>query len=100
MAYEAVNQYFAPKTESDRRYVAVLLLDATWDPGSNMIRGHAAMGGSSGLIQMGIFGSQSLHAWPSYIEEVTPAVSLIMNHFHHETMYMPGRVVLNNQNSG
>jgi len=93
VAYEAVNQYFAPKTESDRRYVAVLLLDATWDPGSNLIRGHAALGGGSGLIQMGIFGSQSLHAWPSYIEEVTPAVSLILCRFHQSIMYLAQRVV-------
>lgn len=93
MAYEAVNQYFAPKTESDRRYVAVLLLDATWDPGSNLIRGHAALGGGSGLIQMGIFGSQSLHAWPSYIEEVTPAVSLTLDRSYHSTRHLAERVI-------
>ncbi|KAF3931690.1 hypothetical protein ABW19_dt0202864 [Dactylella cylindrospora] len=72
IAYKAVNQYFAPKSVYDKKYVAVLILDSKWDVKSNLITGHAALGGGAGLIQMGIFGSHSLHSWPTFIEDVVP----------------------------
>ncbi|KAF3920727.1 hypothetical protein AA313_de0206232 [Arthrobotrys entomopaga] len=73
IAYEAVEKYFAPRSAYDRKYVAVLILDSKWDVTSQTITGHAALGGGSGFIQMGIFGSHSLHAWPSFIEDVVSA---------------------------
>ncbi|KAK6543226.1 hypothetical protein TWF694_007123 [Orbilia ellipsospora] len=72
IAYDAVEKYFAPKSAYDKKYVAVLILDSKWDVASQVITGHAALGGNAGLIQMGIFGSHSLHAWPVFIEDVVP----------------------------
>ncbi|KAK6360774.1 hypothetical protein TWF730_006896 [Orbilia blumenaviensis] len=73
IAYKAVEKHFSPKTAFEKKYVAVLILDSRWDPSSNIITGHAALGGGSGLIQMGIFGSHSLHSWPTFIEDIVPA---------------------------
>ncbi|KAK6527859.1 hypothetical protein TWF281_009129 [Arthrobotrys megalospora] len=73
IAYKAVEKHFAPRTVYDKKHVAVLILDSKWDPTSNIITGHAALGGGAGLIQMGIFGSHSLHAWPTFIEDVVPS---------------------------
>ena len=76
IAYKAVEKHFAPKSSYDRKYVAVLILDSKWDHIANLITGHAALGGGAGLIQMGIFGSHSLHSWPTFIEDVVPSVRL------------------------
>ncbi|KAK6505276.1 hypothetical protein TWF481_007185 [Arthrobotrys musiformis] len=75
IAYQAVEKYFAPKTAYERKHIAVLILDSKWDPASKVITGHAALGGGSGLIQMGIFGSHSLHSWPTFIEDVVPSLT-------------------------
>ncbi|KAK6345070.1 hypothetical protein TWF718_007007 [Orbilia javanica] len=73
IAYQTVEKHFAPKTIYEKKYVAVLILDSKWDTSSNVITGHAALGGGSGFIQMGIFGSHSLHTWPAFIEDVIPS---------------------------
>ncbi|RKO86426.1 putative peptidase family-domain-containing protein [Blyttiomyces helicus] len=51
-------------------YVAGLLLDSRWDPASNATRGHVALGGGSGHVRLGIFGSHLTHAWPAYLGEI------------------------------
>ena len=86
IAIEALIAYGAP---FDRPcYVSVLLMDSHWD--GQLIRGHAALGGGAGQIQLGIFGSHSLHAWPSCFENVVSA-------FHDTTLTDP-RYVGNDAN--
>lgn len=74
IAMEAVKRYFNPRP-GQKRYVSVLLLDSHWDPEVKTIRGHAALGGGDGTIQLAIFGSHALQSYPSSIEEVVPAFS-------------------------
>ena len=57
IASEAVRDYFQP-LPGQKQYVSVLLLDAQWDKQARMIKGHAALGGGGGEIQLAIFGSQ------------------------------------------
>ncbi|KAF3168489.1 hypothetical protein TWF225_011795 [Orbilia oligospora] len=75
VAYKTVEKHFSPKSVYERKHVAVLILDSKWDPASQVITGHAALGGGSGFIQMGIFGSHSLHSWPKFIEDVVPSLT-------------------------
>lgn len=73
IAGEAVTEYFKP-SPGQHQYVSVLILDAHWDKSTNLITGHAALGGTYGSgIHMGIFGSHALHSYPTSIEEVVPA---------------------------
>ncbi|KAI4204661.1 MAG: hypothetical protein LQ350_000976 [Teloschistes chrysophthalmus] len=72
IAMEAVKGHFKPML-GQKQYVSVLLLDAHWDTQSRTITGHAALGGGSGEIQLGIFGSQALQSYPSCLEDVIPA---------------------------
>ncbi|CAG8571291.1 8210_t:CDS:2, partial [Scutellospora calospora] len=65
---DALQEYGAPFDK--KCYVAGLILDSHWDPKMKLIRGHAALGGGSGHIQLGIFGSHTTHAWPKFLEEV------------------------------
>ena len=74
IALGAVRDHFRPNPQQ-RQYVSVLILDAHWDPEVGTIRGHAALGGGAGNIQLAIFGSQALQSYPSSIEEVVPAFS-------------------------
>lgn len=74
IAMEAVRDHFKPMP-GQKQYVSVLLLDAHWDTTAKTIRGHAALGGGGGEIQLAIFGSQALQSYPSSIEEVAPAFS-------------------------
>ena len=73
-ALDAVKEYFKPESNT-KQYVACLILDSRWDAQRQLITGHAALGGGSGEIQLGIFGSQALHTYPSTIEEVVPALT-------------------------
>lgn len=50
-----------------------MFIDSQWDAKEQTIRGHAALGGGVGDIQLGIFGSHALHSYPSSIEEVFQA---------------------------
>ncbi|CAI4214617.1 unnamed protein product [Parascedosporium putredinis] len=72
IAAEAVKDYFKP-TSGQKQYVSVLILDAHWDPAAKTIRGHAALGGSVGDLQLAIFGSHCLQSYPASFEEIVPA---------------------------
>ncbi|KAI9850755.1 MAG: hypothetical protein M1838_005166 [Thelocarpon superellum] len=74
IAMDAVRNYFQPMA-NQKQYVSVLLLDSHWDPNVGTIRGHAALGGGAGEIQLAVFGSQALQSYPSSLEEVVPAFS-------------------------
>uniref|UniRef100_A0A093XZI8 Putative zinc metalloproteinase n=1 Tax=Talaromyces marneffei PM1 TaxID=1077442 RepID=A0A093XZI8_TALMA len=74
IAKEAVTAYFRPHPEQNR-YVSVLLLDSHWDTASQVITAHAALGSDGGNIKMAIFGSHSLHSYPSCLEEVASVFS-------------------------
>ncbi|RFU31992.1 hypothetical protein B7463_g4365, partial [Scytalidium lignicola] len=74
IASEAVQEYFKP-LPGQKQYVSCLILDTHWDKKAKVIRGHAALGGGGGNIQLGIFGSHALQSYPSCFEEVVPAFS-------------------------
>jgi len=73
-AMDAVKAHFKP-LPGQKQHVSVLLLDTHWDKQAKTIRGHAALGGGGGEIQLAIFGSHCLQSYPSSIEEVVPALS-------------------------
>lgn len=72
IAKDAVKKHFKMGT-GQKRYAAVLLLDSHWDRDLELIRGHAALGGSSDELSLAIFGSHALQTYPSCIEEVGSA---------------------------
>ncbi|KAL5606430.1 hypothetical protein BROUX41_002846 [Berkeleyomyces rouxiae] len=72
IATHAVRDYFKPEA-GHRLYVSVLILDSHWDTASNVITGHAALGGANGDMNLAIFGSHCLYSYPSSFEEVVPA---------------------------
>lgn len=74
IAGEAVKDYFKPKP-GQKHYVSCLFLDTHWDPKVKTIRGHAALGGGDGDLQLAIFGSHALQSYPASLEEVAPAFS-------------------------
>lgn len=74
IATNAIKKYFNARP-GQKLYVAALLIDAHWDPKVGTIRGHAALGGGDGELQLAIFGAQALQSYPSSIEEVVPAFS-------------------------
>ncbi|KAI9755844.1 MAG: hypothetical protein M4579_004126 [Chaenotheca gracillima] len=69
---DAVRKYFQPMG-NQTQYVSVLILDSHWDKKIGTVRGHAALGGGAGNIQLAIFGSHALQSYPSCLEEVVPA---------------------------
>lgn len=72
IAAEACRDYFHT-TPGQKLYVSCMFIDSQWDAKEQTIRGHAALGGGVGDIQLGIFGSHALHSYPSSIEEVFQA---------------------------
>lgn len=72
IAADAVKDYFQMKP-GQKQYVSCLFLDSHWDTNHQVIRGHAALGGGVGDLQLGIFGSHALQSYPSSIEEVWQA---------------------------
>ena len=72
IAMEAVRNHFQP-IPGQKQYVSVLILDSHWDKAAKTIRGHAALGGGGGEIQMAICGSHALQSYPSSIDEIVPA---------------------------
>ena len=72
IAKRAVTNYFQP-LEGQKLHVSVLLLDSHWDTASQIITGHAALGGGTGDLRLAIFGSHCLQSYPSSFEEVVPA---------------------------
>lgn len=49
---------------------ACMFLDSHWDPQSNLLLGHAALGGGLSDLRLAIFGSQGLWSWPNCYEEL------------------------------
>ncbi|KAB8221306.1 putative peptidase family-domain-containing protein [Aspergillus novoparasiticus] len=74
IAKDAVKDYLHLQP-GQKQYVSVLLLDSHWDTGSQTITGHAALGSGGDDVKMAIFGSHSLHSYPSSLEEVVDAFS-------------------------
>ena len=72
IAVDAVKKHFNP-LPGQKLHVSVLLLDAHWDMDARTIRGHAALGGGTGDLQLAVFGSHCLQSYPSSFEEVAPA---------------------------
>jgi len=72
IAAEAIKERFQI-VPGHKHYVSCMFLDSTWDTENQTIRGHAALGGGMPDLQLGIFGSQALHSYPSSIEEVFQA---------------------------
>lgn len=68
----AIEKYFNLR-DGQKLYVACLILDSHWDREANTILAHAALGGSSDRLNLGIFGSHALQSYPSCIEEVVPS---------------------------
>ena len=74
IAMDDVRKHFSP-AQGQTQYISVLLLDSHWDTREKTIRGHAALGGGGGDIQLAIFGSHAIQSYPSCLEEVAPAFS-------------------------
>ena len=74
IAMDDVRKQFSPMN-GQKQYISILLLDSHWDSQVKTIRGHAALGGGGGDIQLAIFGSHSIQSYPSCLEEVVPAFS-------------------------
>ncbi|KAJ2227886.1 hypothetical protein IWW45_006836 [Coemansia sp. RSA 485] len=68
LAIEAVRDYDG--ISSDDAYVVCLTADSRWDPDLGVILGHAAVGGGSGSLRLGVFGSHTTHSWPANAEEI------------------------------
>ncbi|KAF2758292.1 putative zinc metallo proteinase [Pseudovirgaria hyperparasitica] len=74
IAADAIRAYFSiPNGQT--QYVAAMFLDSHWDKEVQTIRGHAALGGSVGNLQLAIFGSHALQSYPACLEEVGTAFS-------------------------
>lgn len=63
----------SPEFRGKRAQVSALILDST-KQGDNIV-GHAALGGSHGNYQLGIFGSHTTFSWPATLAEVVPCFS-------------------------
>lgn len=77
-ATEALGHPSAPSCfrNPNGAYVAVLLLDAHWDPQRQLLLAHAALGAGGPVSQgckIGVFGSHSCWSWPRTLTEVAPA---------------------------
>jgi hypothetical protein len=75
VALEAVRDHPEFKVQGGEKvHVAAMFLDSVWDRGKALITGHAALGcEDAGGVALAIFGSHTLFAWPSCIEEIVPA---------------------------
>lgn len=71
---QAVRQHFQPRP-GQKAFVTALILDSHWDNELKSVTGHAAFGASGESINLAVFGSQSLHSYPSCIEEVVPSLT-------------------------
>lgn len=66
----------APFHNPQGAYVAVLILDAHYDPQKKLLLGHAALGAGGPMgpgCKIGVFGSHSCWSWPRSIKEIVPA---------------------------
>jgi hypothetical protein len=68
----ALKKHGGPFASSAHPIVAGLILDSTFDPESNLILGHAALGCSKPQgLSLGVFGSHLTYSWPRFLEEVS-----------------------------
>lgn len=74
IATRACHDHFQPRP-NQVHYVAAMYLDTHWDPAVKTIRGHAALGGGDGKIQLGIFGSHCLQSYPASFDQINDAFS-------------------------
>ena len=72
IALKTCHEYFNPQG-NQTHYVAAMYLDSYWDPVTKVIRGHAALGGGDGQIQLAIFGSHCLQSYPASLDQVNEA---------------------------
>lgn len=77
-ATEALNHPSAPPCfrNPNGAYVAVLTIDAHWDPTQKLLLAHAALGAGGPVSpgnKIGVFGSHSCWSWPRSLPEVVPA---------------------------
>lgn len=73
IALDALKAHGFPfEDKGENVMVAAIFIDTHWDKKQNLILGHAALGGGGDYINLAIFGSHSLHAWPSCLEKVVP----------------------------
>lgn len=77
-ATEALNHPSAPACfrNPNGAYVAVLTIDAHWDPQQKLLLAHAALGAGGPLgpgNKIGVFGSHSCWSWPRSLPEVVPS---------------------------
>lgn len=72
IALDAIRKHGGPfEYSGENVMVAALFLDCHWDVEKKLIVGHAALGGGSGHIRLGIFGSHALWSFPSCLEKIT-----------------------------
>ncbi|KAJ4288701.1 hypothetical protein N0V88_007234 [Collariella sp. IMI 366227] len=65
----------APFTSTSHPIVAGLILDSHYDPSTNFILAHAALGiHQPNGLSLGMFGSHLTYAWPRFLEEVAPCL--------------------------
>lgn len=74
IALDTVKRHFSP-SPGQKQYVSCMFIDSQWDRNNSTIRGHAALGGGDGTLQLAVFGSQALWSYPTHLEEVVPAFS-------------------------
>ncbi|KTW31583.1 hypothetical protein T552_00221 [Pneumocystis carinii B80] len=67
---ESIREYGDVFKSESPVHVAACILDSHWD--GKLILGHAALGGGDDSLRLAIFGSHSMHCFPSCIEEVIP----------------------------
>jgi len=70
---EALKSYGSPFNKIC--YVAGLILDSHYDKETDTVLGHTSLGGGSGHIGLGVFGSQQIHTWPTCLEDVVPCLT-------------------------
>ncbi|QSL66901.1 hypothetical protein MERGE_001288 [Pneumocystis wakefieldiae] len=70
IAIESIREYGGVFSSDSPVHIAACILDSHWD--GKIILGHAALGGGTDSLRLGIFGSHSMHSFPSCIEEVIP----------------------------
>lgn len=71
----ALKKHGGPFTSSAHPIVAGLILDSTFDPESDLILGHAALGCSKPQgLSLGVFGSHLTYSWPRFLEEVSSSL--------------------------
>lgn len=71
----ALKKHGGPFDSSAHPIVAGLILDSTFDPESDLILGHAALGCSKPQgLSLGVFGSHLTYSWPRFLEEVSSSL--------------------------